>query len=370
MTKKKILSVVPAPLLPAVSGGQKGTYGPLNALGKIANVISITDTKSTTKGHTFNLLPLIKHEPKKYLSIKSYRILKREIEKEKPNSLLLEQPFMGLVVYWVSKKSGIPFFVHAHNIEYMRFKSLGKFWWPLMFVLERFTFKHATGIFFVTRFDKDLAIKTLKVAESKCHVTPYGIPQEKPLSLTQEKINEVRARHGIKPSDKVFMFFGVLKYLPNIEALELILKKINPILKERYKKDYKILICGGGLGESYNKLKDFQKDNVVYAGFVENIDEYTQSADVILNPVLSGGGIKTKIVEALGFNRNVVSTQSGAIGVDPEICGTKLYIADDKNWSDFVDKCIEASENSDTIPQTFFELFSWSAVANTMHKYL
>lgn len=367
MTKKKILSIVPAPLLPAVSGGQKGTYGPLDALGKIADVISITDTNSTPKGHTFDLLPLIKHEPKKYLSIKSYRLLRKEISLQDPDALLLEQPFMGLVVYWVSKKTGVPYYVHAHNIEYMRFKSLGKFWWPLMFLLERFTFKHSSGIFFVTSFDKDLAIKNLNADANKCHVTPYGIPHEEPIQLPSEKINEVRARHDIKPTDKVFMFFGVLKYLPNIEALELILKKINPILKERYKENYKVLICGGGLGESYNKLKDFEKDNVIYAGFVEDIDEYTQSADVILNPVMSGGGIKTKIVEALGFNRNVVSTKTGAIGVDPAICGSKLYITEDKDWSGFVDKCIQAAENTTIIPQSFFKFFSWKAVASTMN---
>ncbi len=370
MSKKTILSIVPAPLLPAISGGQKGTYGPLDALGKIANLISITDTKSDIEGHTFEIRPLIKHETKKYFSFRSYKIITNQIRKEKPVSLLLEQPFMGLLVYFASRKTKVPFFVHAHNVEFMRFKSLGKFWWPIMYLLERFTFNKAKGIFFVTSNDKEIAIKILNISKQKCHITPYGVPQNSPLLLSADRIKEVRSRHGILESDKVFMFFGVLKYLPNIEALELILKEINPILKKRYSKNYKVLICGGGLSDSYNKLKEFEKDNVVYAGFVEDIDEYTQSADVILNPVQSGGGIKTKIVEALGFNKNVVSTRTGALGVDPSICGSKLYVVDDNDWSAFVDKIIEAAENETEISSEFFDVFSWKSVAHTMHSEL
>lgn len=368
MSKKTILSIVPAPLLPAVSGGQKGTYGPLDALGKITNVISITDTNSDIEGHTFEIRPLIIHNAKKYFAYKNYKIIVNQIKQEKPDAILLEQPFMGLIVYLACLKTNVPFFVHAHNIEYMRFKSLGKSWWPLMYINEWFSFRKAKGVFFVTNHDQNIAIRTLNIPKSKCHVTPYGVPQDEPILLSEEKIKEVRARHGISETDKVFMFFGVLKYLPNIEALELILKKINPILKEKYKQNYKVLICGGGLSNSYNKLKEFEKDNVVYAGFVENIDEYTQSADVILNPVQSGGGIKTKIVEALGFDKNVVSTKTGALGVNPDVCGSKLYIVKDNDWTGFVDKIIEAADDTSSISPEYFDIFSWKSVAKTMNN--
>ncbi len=38
---------------------------------------------------------------------------------------------------------------------------------------------------------------------------------------------------------------------------------------------------------------------------------------------MDGGGIKTKLVEALGYNMNVVTTTSGAIGVPLSITGEK-----------------------------------------------
>lgn len=367
MEKKKILSIVPAPLLPAVSGGQKATYGPLDALGKIANVVSITDTDSSTRGHTFKVKPLIKHNFYKYFSPKNYKIISQQISFENPNVVLLEQPFMGPIVYLACKIKKVPYFVHEHNVEFMRFKSLGKFWWPILYLIERFTIKKATGVFFITEFDKQLALKSFKIPNKICEVAPYGVPFDAPIFINSDKRREVRARHAITEDEKVFMFFGVLKYLPNIEALEFILQEINPLLKEKYPGKYKILICGGGLSESYNKLEDFKKDHVIYAGFVEDIDEYTQSADVILNPVLSGGGIKTKIVEALGFNKNVVSTKTGAIGVDPKYCGSKLRIVQNNDWEAFVQQAIKASNDNSNIPASFFEVFSWKSIAKTMH---
>jgi hypothetical protein len=58
-TRNTILSIVPAPLLPAVSGGQKATYGLLNALGTLVKIVCITDTESSSENHTFVLYALI-----------------------------------------------------------------------------------------------------------------------------------------------------------------------------------------------------------------------------------------------------------------------------------------------------------------------
>lgn len=361
---------MPVPLFPITSGGQKATYLRLNEMAKTNNIVVITDTKSPTKGHNFTLKPLIKHNKLKYLSVKNYKIIKQQIEIEKPDAVLLDQAFMGILVYWACKKTKTPYAVYNHNIEYLRFKSIKKIWWIMLFLLEKFTYKHAKVLFFVTDFDKQKAIKILNAKKQKCFVATYGIPQLKPIFADKKKVKEVRNRHGIKIEDKVFMFFGALKYLPNLQALEIILKKINPILMKKYNQNYKILICGGGLSKAYNNLQEFEKENIVYAGFVEDINEYVQCADVILNPVQTGGGIKTKVVEALGFNKNVVSTKTGAIGIDEKYCYPKLSIVPDNDWDKFVDKTIEMANNKDLIPNEFFEIYTWKAVAEIVNKNL
>lgn len=371
LNESPILSIVPAPLMPAVSGGQKHTYGLLDALGKIASLVCITDTKSSPEGLSFELRPLIPHNFKKYLAPMNYKLILKQVNELKPSAILLEQPYMALMLNWVSKKTGIPFYIHAHNIEFLRFRSLGSWWWPLMYLWERYAFIRAKRIFFISEEDRHLALKHFKIDSSKCIVSPYGVPQNSVIIPSKEKVEEVRSRHGIAMDEKVFMFFGVLKYLPNIEALELIINEILPRLKKSYQGKFRVLICGGGISESFKKqLETTDPDHLIYAGFVNDIDEYTKCADVILNPILNGGGVKTKVMEALGFNKNVVSTHTGALGIDKQLCGDKLYVVDDKAWDKFVECCIDASQNYSSIDESFFKKYSWSSIAQNLSNAL
>lgn len=366
-----VLSIVPSPLLPPVDGGQKHTYGMLDALGKIVDLKCITDNKSGTMGHSFKLFPKMEHKVRKYLSFGNYRYIVSKIQEFKPVAILLEKPFMGPIVYIASKKTGVPFYVHAHHIEFLRYRALGKWWYPLLYVWESFTFQKARAIFFISEEDRELALEKFKLPIEKCLVSPYGIPQKEPLSRPQASIAQTRALHNIAPDEKLIMFFGVLKYLPNIEALELIVNEILPRLKEKIKVPYKLLICGAGLSEAYEQqLETFKNDHLIYAGFVHDIDEYTASADVVINPVLSGGGIRTRVVEALGFNKPVVSTLTGAHGIDARLCGHKLKVVADTDWDGFVNKIAEALDEHETIPASFFEHYSWDAIAGEIKQQL
>lgn len=362
-----ILSIAPTYVTRGIFGVEKNTFGPIDALGKTANVVCITDTRSSTEGQTFDVLPLLKKNTFRYVSVKNYKHILKTVLRLKPKCILLEQPFLGLITYFIGKKTSTPYFVHAHNIEYLRFKSLGRTRWPFVRLIERFTLQHAKGVFFVTEYDKNLAIKKLKLDKNKCYVTPYGVPQLSPVELPIDKQNEVRRRHGIDKDETIFMFFGVLKYMPNIEAIEIIIQELLPRLKENYNKKFKVLVCGAGISDDYKKqLEELDKEYFIYAGFVDNIDEYIQTANVVMTPVLNRGGIKIRIIEALGFNKNVVSTTTGAIGVEPAYCGTKLYVAADNNWDRFAEMLIEATKNTTDISAQFFNYYSWKAVAKTM----
>ena len=48
------------------------------------------------------------------------------------------------------KKNGVRTFIHTHNIEHLRFKSTGRWWWPLLKWYEKRCFKKTDGIFFIT----------------------------------------------------------------------------------------------------------------------------------------------------------------------------------------------------------------------------
>ncbi|HEY2648320.1 MAG TPA: glycosyltransferase family 4 protein, partial [Puia sp.] len=102
--------------------------------------------------------------------------------------------------------------------------------------------------------------------------------------------------------------------------------------------------------------------NVIVLGFVENLELYLTGCNVFLNPVQSGGGIKTKLVEALAFNLNTVSTDNGAIGLDPALCNGKLIVCPDSDWNSFAEAVARAISMKAQMPPDFYIQFYWGNI--------
>jgi glycosyltransferase involved in cell wall biosynthesis len=192
----------------------------------------------------------------------------------------------------------------------------------------------------------------------------------------------LRERYWIAEEESILFFNGAFRYSPNLEALEYILERINPMLQERGLR-YRILICGrdipeetsgggeaGGRGVSDEAMRGGRYPNVIFAGFVEDIERYFMGADVFLNPVISGGGIKTKLVEALGNNLTAVSVRNGATGIDPALCGGKLLVCEDGDWEGFTELVIKALAVKGDIPPLFFEHFYWGNIAEKVVAFI
>jgi glycosyltransferase involved in cell wall biosynthesis len=186
-------------------------------------------------------------------------------------------------------------------------------------------------------------------------VVTYGIEVNSiPAEYEVQKAKEyVRNKHNISANEKVLLFTGSFNYKPNCDAFEYIDKTIAPLLQE---KNFacKILICGPWLNTDLPT-----HPNVIITGFVDDISLYFKAADVFINPTVEGGGIKTKLVEALGYNTNAVSTINGATGVDPDLCNGKLVITEDKDWEGFTENIIIASEICADILPEYYQHFYW-----------
>ncbi len=128
---------------------------------------------------------------------------------------------------------------------------------------------------------------------------------------------------------------------------------------------YCFLICGGGLPKQYEKLEAYER--VKYLGYVEDIEAYVQAADLMVNPVNSGGGVKTKLVEAIALGTTVVSSFTGALGVLPEACGPKLRRVADKDYTAFAETLLQCfREGQVPTPTTFYETYYWGNIVQSV----
>ncbi|MEO7306357.1 MAG: glycosyltransferase [Ferruginibacter sp.] len=366
----KVLSLISYKFLPPDMGGQKGIAFFNRYLSRHVDLCCIT-TKDNAQvsSEPYPIKNILSNSSARYINPFYFFTLSRIIREEHITHLVVEHPYygwLGVLLKWFCR---IKLIIHSHNIESLRFKSMGKWWWGILWHYEKHTHQNADHNFFIHDDDRNFAIKNFKLDPQKCTTITYGFElSEAPLPADKHSAKEeICSIYKITAGEKILLFNGTLGYTPNLDALDIILEKINPLLLANADFKYKIIICGNKLPASYNGLIDHQNNNIIYAGFVDDINLYFRGCDIFLNPVITGGGIKTKVVEALGNNLSVVSTKSGAIGINKNITGEKLVIVEDNDWQGFSEALFSVDTNAQ-IPPAFFAEFYWGAVAEKALK--
>ncbi|HRN56204.1 MAG TPA: glycosyltransferase family 4 protein [Agriterribacter sp.] len=368
-----VLSIVSYRFLPALMGGEKNISIFNNYISKRVNLSCVTVKKVEVPDQpAYEILPLLSNSILRYINPFYFFILRKIILQKKVSHVILEHPYYGWLGIALQKWLGIKLIIHSHNIESLRFKSFGKWWWRLLWLYEKTVHRQANMNFFITREDMDYAITHFKLAPQKCTVVTYGVkfstpptPQEKAMARTT-----ICTSHRINPSDLLLFYTGTLYYQPNLKGLDIILDEISPLLQQNGIA-YTILICGGHLPERYHNLEAYKGKNIIYAGFVKEIDMYFKAADIFMNPISGGGGIKTKLVEALAGNSAAVSFASGAFGVPAELTGGKLIVVADGDSAGF----FEAIQQSATllqqgIPADFYDHFYWGNIVQKAYQHI
>ena len=351
-------------------GGQKGIalfYQYLSAL--LPVTIICTKNNELPNNLQAAFFPVLSNSKLRYINPFLFFTIKNILKKNNCTHLVLEHPYYGWLGYLLKCSCNIKLVVHSHNIEALRFKSTGRWWWTILWKYEKFAYRKADIIFFITDEDRKFALENFSLNPAKCYTITYGFEISKiPSSQEKEEAKQqLRKLYQVNASEKILIFNGTLDYKPNLDAVDNILQYINPLLLANDDFKYKIIICGKGLPASYGELKSYATKNIIYAGFVDDINIYFKGADIFINPVTDGGGIKTKLVEALGHDLSVVSTKSGAIGVPLPVTGTKMCVENDGDWQSFAKAVFEVNTTVNT-PPAFFDHFYWGNIAAKVKK--
>ena len=365
---KKVLAIAPYSYLPYFSGGQKFIAKFLEYLAKDVDLTVITVAENDFSLADYKSLPWLKKNFSRYLDFSLVQRIVGLIKKENYDFVIWEHPYYAWAAFLAKRQTGIKTIIHSHNIEHQRFKGLGKWWWPVLRIYEKWFFNFSDYIFFITPADKQFAIDHWHVPKENCIDVPFGIEQNEYPKDKQFCKETIKLRHTISHEDTIILFNGALDYKPNLDAVVVILEKVNPILLSNYGFKYKIIICGKGLPPEWKELKRYADKNIIYAGFVNDIDTYFKGADLFLNPVQSGGGIKTKMVEAIGFGTTVIATETGATGIRADLAKTKLIVINDDQWHLYADNIVQAAQQLEVTPQEFYQYYFYRNVISKALK--
>lgn len=358
----KVVFVVPYNFLPPRNGGQQAAWGFATYLAQIT-AVAVVSTPGNQAPPTlpFQLLSWLESSVGRYISPRAaWKTLRFLRQQPKGCLLIVQQPFMALLMGLVARLSGAQLLVYSHNLEYLRFRSMGRWFWPLVYAIERWAYRRAQYVLFISADERQPAIQTFGLLPERCLSIPYGTALSAPPPGRAEARARIRAQHQLPPDAPIWLFFGPLSYAPNLQALDRILQEIVPYRHELGLSQGRIFICGGGLPEAYRGLEDYQNQGVSYLGFVPQLEHYLLAADLMLNLIESGAGIKTKVIEALAHGLPVVSTHQGALGVDPSQCGPMLAIAPDADYARFRALVKEVQTRPYTpTPDTFYNTYYW-----------
>jgi glycosyltransferase involved in cell wall biosynthesis len=361
-----VISMIPYPFLPANNGGQKAIALFSQYFSQHVHFIGVTVKNNENSQAGYKTIPLFSASRLRYVNPLYITRICKIIRKEKATHLMLEHPYLGWMAIIIKCLTGIKLIIRSHNIEALRFKTTGKWWWKILWYYERLIHRKADINFFITAADCEYAINKYGIDDQKSLVVTFGIEWDQPPSAEEKRaaaIN-VRQHHSIPPEDCLLLFAGALKYKPNFDAYKIIRDEICPALNSIDFK-YKMLICGGGL-----ENESPSDPNIILTGFVDDIHLYFKAADVFVNPVMDGGGIKTKVVEALGNNLTVVSTINGSIGIDKQLYREKLTIVEVDDWTVFAGHVKKACRKHSEIPEEFFFNFHWKHITAKAAKFI
>ncbi len=135
--------------------------------------------------------------------------------------------------------------------------------------------------------------------------------------------------------DIVTLLFVGVDFFPNIEAMRFFIKYVLPFV------DAKLIIVGKGMDKYEDEFLSLVEDvsKIEVNGFVDDLAEYYYNASAVIAPIFSGGGMKTKIAEALMYGKTIIGTSEAFEGYKKDdrsmkVCNTKeefINILNEKN---------------------------------------
>ena len=144
------------------------------------------------------------------------------------------------------------------------------------------------------RLDSDLKIETI----------PFGI-----------NIKNYRFKDKIRDDQKLkFFHIGAMDWLPNSEAAKWLINEIWPRIHKKIP-NAELHLAGKNMPDWVNSSL---KLNIYNHKEVKDSLKFITQHDIMLVPLLSGSGIRVKIIEGMALGKAIISTSLAAEGIDYE----------------------------------------------------
>jgi glycosyltransferase involved in cell wall biosynthesis len=303
---------------------------------KVDNRIKPLDALlSLFKGSSYNI--------DRFISKEYNQELINMLQKENFDIVHLESLFLVPYIKTIRKYSKAKIVIRQHNIEFRIWERLAaqaknplkKAYLNLLAQrLKRFELEHINDYDLIVPIsEKDEKNYIALGTERPLFLHPFGIDIEKIL---------------FQPSDTLpisLYHIGAMDWLPNQESVNWLLEKVMPLVYEQLP-ETKLYLAGRNMPDHYTK---HHWKNVEVLGEVPDAAAFEKDKSILVVPLLSGGGVRIKIFQAMAMGKTVITTSIGIEGIAAEN-NKEVFIADTPE--DFARKIIEVVQQPELIQQT------------------
>ncbi len=311
----------------------------------------------------FNLFKSVPYNVERFISKEFSEKLKELLQNQTFDIVHLEGTFVAWYIDIIRRYTDIPVFLRSHNVEYLIWERLYKnasrspqaeYIRYLAKKLKRFEAKYFNkfdGILAITEEDARRMREDLKVTVP-IEVIPAGVD-----------FDSFTLNPQIETLPNSLFLFGSLDWMPNVEAVLWFYHKVFTQLKQEIP-DVKLYIGGKNPPQEILNLHD--ESNVLVYGNVPSARDFMQSFEIMLVPLLSGGGMRIKIIEGMAMQKVIISTSIGAEGIQvmPE---QDILIANTPGeFITQIKRCFENQELKQKLAQnalqTVKKCYDWQAI--------
>ena len=334
------------------------------------------DTSLKVRSALSALLRNRSYHVERFISTDFEQKLKELLQQETFDLIQIETIYLAVYLPAIRRYSNAAVLLRAHNIEHMIWERVARnchnpfkkiYLRILSRQLKRFEDRALSA------FDGILAISNVDEAyfrtrtTTPCVTSPYSLdstslpmPEGKDAVRTNDAARtdasvrtdvsvrtDASAQTDVSARTNLFSIAS-MNWEPNIEGIQWFLKRCWPRIRKNHP-DLTFRIAGRQMPANW---KSDPSQGIEMVGEVPDAGTFMRENGILVVPLLSGSGIRIKIIEGMSWGKTIVTTSIGTEGIDTRH-GQELYIADSPEaFADAIDHCLSHPEACRRMGQT------------------